>query len=157
MSKKYTEIHVLKERLREAGIPYEVQKANDGWQVGIPHLYPEESRISVIEHFASYGSAFDLLEIQFPDGEIRGFLKAETAFTLIQRIREKEHEKKETEDGKYEIISSATKPDRTDEELSSSDAGTGAFVQSGDNSEHPDGKRHRNKGLGRQGKMPSAI
>ena len=67
--------------------------------VGIPHLYPEESRISVIEHFASYGSAFDLLEIQFPDGEIRGFLKAETAFTLIQRIREKEHEKKETEDG----------------------------------------------------------
>lgn len=58
------------------------------------------SRISVIEHFASYGSAFDLLEIQFPDGEIRGFLKAETAFTLIQRIREKEHEKKETEDGK---------------------------------------------------------
>ena len=79
MSKKYTEIHVLKDRLREAGIPYEVQKANDGWQVGIPHLYPEE--------------------IQFPDGEIRGFLKAETAFTLIQRIREKEHEKKETEDG----------------------------------------------------------
>lgn len=60
MSKKYTEIHVLKDRLREAGIPYEVQKANDGWQVGIPHLYPEESRISVIEHFASYGSAFDL-------------------------------------------------------------------------------------------------
>ena len=44
MSKKYTEIHVLKDRLREAGIPYEVQKANDGWQVGIPHLYPEESR-----------------------------------------------------------------------------------------------------------------
>ena len=40
MSKKYTEIHVLKDRLREAGIPYEVQKANDGWQVGIPHLYP---------------------------------------------------------------------------------------------------------------------
>ena len=34
MSKKYTEIHVLKERLREAGIPYEVQKANDGWQSG---------------------------------------------------------------------------------------------------------------------------
>lgn len=100
MSKKYTEIHVLKGRLREAGIPYEVQKANDGWQVGIPHLYPEESRISVIEHFASYGSAFDLLEIQFPDGEIRGFLKAETAFTLIQRIREKEHEKKEIKDGK---------------------------------------------------------
>ena len=25
MSKKYTEIHVLKDRLREAGIPYEVQ------------------------------------------------------------------------------------------------------------------------------------
>ena len=100
MSKKYTEIHVLKDRLREAGITYEVQKANDGWQVGIPHLYPEEDRISVIEHFASYGSAFDLLEIQFPDGEIRGFLKAETSFTLIQRIREKEHEKKETEDGK---------------------------------------------------------
>ena len=46
------------------------------------------------------GSAFDLLEIQFPDGEIRGFLKAETAFTLIQRIREKEHEKKEAENGK---------------------------------------------------------
>lgn len=63
-------------------------------------MYPEESRISVIEHFASYGSAFDLLEIQFPDGEIRGFLKAETAFTLIQRIREKEHEKKEAENGK---------------------------------------------------------
>ena len=54
----------------------------------------------MIEHYSSYGSAFDLLEIQFPDGEIRGFLKAETAFTLIQRIREKEHEKKkETEDG----------------------------------------------------------
>ena len=60
----------------------------------------EVDRISVIEHYSSYGSAFDLLEIQFPDGEIRGFLKAETAFTLIQRIREKEHEKKkETEDG----------------------------------------------------------
>lgn len=100
MNKKYAEIHVLKDRLREAGIPYEAQKAYDGWQVGIPHLYPEEDRISVIEHYSSYGSAFDLLEIQFPDGEIRGFLKAETAFTLIQRSREKEHEKKkETEDG----------------------------------------------------------
>lgn len=99
MNKKYTEIHVLKDRLREAGIPYEAQKAYDGWQVGIPHLYPEEYRISVIEHYSSYGSAFDLLEIQFPDGEIKGFLNAETAFTLIQRIREKEHEKKkETED-----------------------------------------------------------
>lgn len=99
MSEKYVEIHVLENRLKEAEIPYEVQKANDGLQIGIPHLYPEEDRISVIEHFASYGSAFDLLEIQFPDGEVRGFLKAETAFVFIQRIREKEHEKKEIEGG----------------------------------------------------------
>lgn len=53
MNKKYAEIHVLKDRLREAGIPYEAQKAYDGWQVGIPHLYPEEDRISVIEHYSS--------------------------------------------------------------------------------------------------------
>ena len=50
----------------------------------------------MIEHSSSYGSAFDLLELQYPDGEVRGFLKAETAFKLIQRIMEKWHEE-ETE------------------------------------------------------------
>lgn len=97
MSRKYNEIHALKELLRESGVPYETERICDGWQVGIPHLYPEEDRISVIEHYASYGSAFDLLELQYPEGEVRGFLKAETAFKLIQRIREKQHEEKENE------------------------------------------------------------
>lgn len=98
--KIYTEINALEWLLKQAKIPFESQGLYDGKQIGVPHLYPEENRISVIEHRASYGSAFDLLELQYPNGEIQGFMKAETALKLIQGIMEGRYEKKETEDGK---------------------------------------------------------
>lgn len=95
---KYAEISELEDYLKEAKIPYEIGKLYDGFQIGIPKIWEEERQISVIEHSSSYGSAFDLLELQYPDGEVRGFLKAETAFKLIQRIMEKWHEEEiETE------------------------------------------------------------
>lgn len=94
--KKVAKLSELEGYLKEAQIPYEIEKLYDGFQIGIPKIWEGERQISVIEHSSSYGSAFDLLELQYPGGEVRGFLKAETAFKLIQRIMEKWHEE-ETE------------------------------------------------------------
>ena len=69
--------------LQENEIPFQMGKIFDGYQIVVPGKYERRS-ISAIEHFGSYGSAFDTIEIQEPSGTIRGFLKAEAAMEIIQ-------------------------------------------------------------------------
>lgn len=80
---KYKEIILLEHLLQENAIPFQIDKLFDGYQIVVPGKYERRS-ISAIEHFGSYGSAFDTIEIQEPSGTIRGFLKAEAAMEIIQ-------------------------------------------------------------------------
>lgn len=80
---KYKEIILLGYLLQENEIPFQMEKIFDGYQIVVPGKYERRS-ISAIEHFGSYGSAFDTIEIQEPSGTIRGFLKAEAAMEIIQ-------------------------------------------------------------------------
>lgn len=80
---KYKEIILLEHLLQENGIPFQMDKLFDGYQIVVPGKYARHI-ISAIEHFGSYGSAFDTIEIQEPSGTIRGFLKAEAAMEIIQ-------------------------------------------------------------------------
>ena len=88
----YMEIHNLGDMLSNAGVPYEIEGLYDGFHIGIPSLRFDECKISVIEHGGSYGSALDLLEMQYLEGCVQGFLKAETAFQIIRKIMEENHE-----------------------------------------------------------------
>lgn len=80
---KYKEIILLGYLLQENEIPFQMEKLFDGYQIVVPGKYERRS-ISAIEHFGSYGSAFDTIEIQEPSGTIRGFLKAEAAMEIMQ-------------------------------------------------------------------------
>ena len=87
----YQEIHTLDKMLSEAKIPHTVDTFMDGWQI----CYPSDERrvCDVIEHFGSYGSEDDLLEIMgLCDTEdvVEGFLTAAECFKRI-----KEHWKSE--------------------------------------------------------------
>jgi hypothetical protein len=96
---KYTEIFKLRELLKEAGIPYEMNDRNSwfagsvlvedwGWQV----LYPskKDEIISVIEGYGTYGEGQDLLEImglltedEEKDDQVVGHLSADDVFGRI--------------------------------------------------------------------------
>ena len=59
---RYTEIKKLHDMLTESKVPHVFHKLMDGWQV----IYPEDGPFRVmdtVEHFGSYGSSDDLLEI----------------------------------------------------------------------------------------------
>ena len=85
---KYKEIILLEHLLQENKIPFQMENLFDGYQIAVPGKY-ERRGISAIEHFGSYGSAFDTIEIQDPSGTIRGFLKAEASMEIIQHEYEK--------------------------------------------------------------------
>lgn len=80
---KYMEILLLEHLLQEKKIPFQMENLYDGYQIVVPGKYERRS-LSAIEHFGSYGSAFDTIEIQEPSGVIRGFLKADTAMEMIE-------------------------------------------------------------------------
>ena len=81
LNKNYTEILRLDELLSSAGIPHELRRNFDGWQV---IYYKDGERISdAIEHGGSYGEAENLLEImgltENKDG-VEGYLTADEVF-----------------------------------------------------------------------------
>ena len=60
----YQEIRKLMRMLSDYNIPYSVHDMFDGVQVIYPETETPQSAVcSVIEHFGSYGSQLDLLEI----------------------------------------------------------------------------------------------
>ena len=80
----YKEIFRLEQMLLSEDIPYDLHRYWDGWQIEYPN--GEERVCSVIQHFGSYGSQDDLLEIMgiTRDGEpVEGWLQAEDAFNRI--------------------------------------------------------------------------
>ena len=83
----YKEIFRLEQMLLSHNIPYRLRKLWDGWQIGYPDL-PESKNIkcSVIQHFGSYGSKDDLLEIKgltLNGEEVEGWLCAEDVYSRI--------------------------------------------------------------------------
>ena len=89
---RYTEILKLDELLNKANIPHTLRNLFDGFQI----LYPEYTEscglvMDAIEHFGSYGSEKNLLEIQglLTEKEQRsdsvlGYLTAEEVFKRIE-------------------------------------------------------------------------
>ena len=89
----YTEIFKLREMLIEAGIPHRFQELFDGWQVGYPRLPigDDVCICSAVEHFGSYGSAQNLIEImglltdeELEDSPVLGHLTADEVFERIK-------------------------------------------------------------------------
>lgn len=98
----YTEIISLRGMLKKAKIPHYFRDAFDGYQI----CYPDEQHMvcSVIEHFGSYGSIKDLLEIMgllTPEEEeidkVKGWLSAEEVFKRIERHHKKTERNKEND------------------------------------------------------------
>lgn len=95
----YQEIWKLQEMLEKAKIPYEFEPVYDGWHI----LYPGSAvtTCSCIEHFYSYGSRSDRLEIMgllTPDeiavNSVAGYLSADEVFGRIRSHYER-HSKKQ--------------------------------------------------------------
>ena len=98
----YQEIRKLMRMLSDYDIPYTVNEYLDGVQV----IYPETETLqdavcSVIEHFGSYGSESDLLEImgllteeELENDTVKGWMTAKEVFKRIhQHFKENSHEK----------------------------------------------------------------
>lgn len=93
---RYKEIIVLKHLLQEKGIPFDLEPLLDGYHIGVPTIHgfgADQMKYSIIEHFGSYGSAFDLLEIIGPGGSLQGFLKADAVAQMVENERRAGHEK----------------------------------------------------------------
>ena len=97
----YQEIRKLMRMLSDYDIPYTVNEYLDGVQV----IYPETETLqdavcSVIEHFGSYGSESDLLEImgllteeELENDTVKGWMTAKKVFKRIQQhFKENRHE-----------------------------------------------------------------
>lgn len=88
----FTEIMRLHEMLILTGIPHEMARNFDGWQIGYPVLDPIEERVcSIVENCISYGHGNDLLEIMgllTPEEEendsVLGWLTADNVFDRIK-------------------------------------------------------------------------
>jgi len=85
----YKEIGKLHDMLDNSGIPHEYYRLFDGWQIVYPNR--KEPVMDAIEHYASYGSECDTMEISGllkPEEEERdvvaGNLSAEDVFYRIQ-------------------------------------------------------------------------
>lgn len=97
-NKNYQEILKLQRMLDEHKIPYMMRQHFDGWQIWYPN--DTDPYLDAIEHFGSYGSSDDLLEIMYSetldinDGIISR-VKASEVFELInqhyyEKIKNKE-------------------------------------------------------------------
>ena len=87
----YKEIFKLHNMLENNNIPHTLHKMFDGWQI----IYPEKGKKQVmdaIEHFGSYGSEQDLLEIMGllteEEEKINSVLGCLTAQDVFNRIYE---------------------------------------------------------------------
>ena len=60
--KEYISIQELAQKLTELGIPHEMRKAMDGYQICVPNCKGEWEG-DAVEHFASYGAEEDLIEV----------------------------------------------------------------------------------------------
>ena len=88
----YKEISKLAEMLSDTDIPHTIVRLFDGWQIGYPILPRDGDCVcSVIQHHISYGSEYDLLEIEgllTPEeghfDEVVGNLTAEDVFERIK-------------------------------------------------------------------------
>lgn len=90
LNENYKGILRLESMLCEAGIPYEIIRKFDGWQI----WYPSASNhvADAIEHFCSYGSEDDKLEImgllteeEEKSDSVLGWLTAEEVFERIEK------------------------------------------------------------------------
>lgn len=82
-NKSYKEIHKLDNLLTEADIPHTMRRIYDGWQIF--YYSPENCAADVVQHFGSYGSHRDLLEIMgLCDESVEGFLSAQEVFERIK-------------------------------------------------------------------------
>ena len=97
---KYQEILKLDRMLNEACIPHVLETCNDGWRLYYPTTwYEPEYVMDVDEHFGSYGSWEDKLEInglltqhEEQVDYVAGFLDAEDVFNRIKEHWEGTHE-----------------------------------------------------------------
>ena len=98
----YQEIRKLMRMLSDYDIPYTVNESLDGVQVIYPDTETPQSAVcSVIEHFGSYGSESDLLEImgllteeELKIDAVKGWMTAKEVFKRInQHFKENSHEK----------------------------------------------------------------
>ena len=83
---KYKEILLLKHLLQERGIRFELAHIHDGYHMGVPRIHGignNAMRFHIMEHFASFGSEEDKLEIIKPSGAVLGFADAKTAVNII--------------------------------------------------------------------------
>lgn len=85
----YTEILELDKMLNDAEIPHTLERFVDGWQV----CYPNQEKIvaDAIEHYGSYGSSENLLEImglltpeEAKHDSVLGHLTAENVFERMR-------------------------------------------------------------------------
>ena len=90
LNENYTEILKLNEMLTKAEIPHSFDRMFDGYQ--IVYFYKGERIADVIEHFGSYGSEENLLEImgcmtpeEEEQGRVLGFLTAEEVFKRFSK------------------------------------------------------------------------
>jgi hypothetical protein len=89
----FKEILILDRMLDDAGIPHTLDACNDGWRVCYPtNLNEPDFVMAVYEHFGSYGSWMDTLEITgllTPIEDqldfVAGFLDAEDVFNRIEK------------------------------------------------------------------------
>ena len=87
----YQEIRKLMRMLSDYNIPYSVHDMFDGVQVIYPETETPQSAVcSVIEHFGSYGSQLDLLEImgllteeELKHDSVKGGMTAKEVFERI--------------------------------------------------------------------------
>ena len=93
---KYKEILLLKHLLQERGIRFELAHIHDGYHMGVPRIHGignNAMRFHIMEHFASFGSEEDKLEIIKPSGAVLGFVDAKTAADMIAaEMEEKRHD-----------------------------------------------------------------
>ena len=92
LDENYTEILKLDKMLTDANIPHTLDRFLDGWQV----IYPsEEKRVAdAIQHYGSYGSSKNLLEIMGlvkPEETSDSVLGHLTADDVFNRMSEHYH------------------------------------------------------------------
>ena len=87
LDESYTEILKLDKMLTDANIPHTLDRFLDGWQV----IYPSEEKIiaDAIQHYGSYGSSKNLLEImglvkpEETSDSVLGYLTADDVFNRM--------------------------------------------------------------------------
>ncbi len=98
----YSEILKLHEMLEKSGIPHEIIDLYDGWQIICPSK--DNMAADAIEHYASYGGSYNLIEIMglLTDEEKQydsavGYLTAEEAFERFEADFKKRFKSRQAE------------------------------------------------------------